>query len=102
MVHGAEWNLGTVARVLRGHGREQLGKDAADALLDKVDKMAKRGANAANIEKVFLADLGAHLEKRVSNFMVQDAHEDRAKTRNKREDFSQAAARIVRQATESK
>jgi hypothetical protein len=29
-----------------------------------------------------------------------DAHEDRAKTRNKREDFSQAAARIVREATE--
>lgn len=31
-----------------------------------------------------------------------DAHDDRAKTRNKREDISQAAARIVREATEGR
>jgi len=41
--------------------RKQLGKDVADAMLKKVDKMVKQDASPAKIEKVILADLAAHL-----------------------------------------
>jgi hypothetical protein len=48
---------------------KQLGKDVADALLNKVDALAKQGASPAKIEKVFLAELNAHLEKRVGSLL---------------------------------
>jgi hypothetical protein len=46
---------------VRSRLRKQLGKDVADAMLRKVDKMVKQGASPAKIEKVILADLAAHL-----------------------------------------
>lgn len=49
--------------------REQLGQKTADAMLTKVDRMAKQGISAAQIEKVFLTDLSRNLEKRVSSLV---------------------------------
>jgi hypothetical protein len=41
--------------------REQLGKEAADALLNKLDKMAKKGAPASAIEKTLEEELASHI-----------------------------------------
>jgi hypothetical protein len=49
--------------------RKQLGKDVADAMLNKVDAMAKRGVSADKIEKAFVKDLNAHVEKRVGDLV---------------------------------
>jgi hypothetical protein len=49
--------------------RKQLGKKVADALLNKVDKMARQGVSADKIERVFLADLGTELEKRMGDLL---------------------------------
>ena len=50
--------------------RKHLGKQVADAMLNKVDKMVKRGATAAAIEKTFADDLTAHIEKQVVSAVV--------------------------------
>lgn len=49
--------------------RKQLGSKAADALLNKVDKMARQGFSADKIEKVFLANLETELEKRIRGIL---------------------------------
>ena len=48
-------------RDVRTSLRKQLGKDVADAMLRKVDKMVKQDASPAKIEEAILADLAAHL-----------------------------------------
>ncbi len=48
---------------------EQLGQKTADAILAKVNSMAKRGAGAAQIEKVFLTEVTRAVEKRVSRLV---------------------------------
>jgi hypothetical protein len=48
-------------RDVRSSLRKQLGKDVADAMLKKVDKMVKQDESPAKIEKVIRADLAAHL-----------------------------------------
>ncbi len=53
---------------------KQLGRDAANAILKKVDTMAKRGASAAQIEKVFLTDLTREVEKRVKSLLTSSVH----------------------------
>lgn len=53
---------------------QQLGEKTADAMLAKVDRMAKQGVSAAQIEKVFLTELSRHLEKRVSSLVGTTAN----------------------------
>ena len=48
-------------RDVRSLLRKQLGKDVADAMLMKVDKMVERGASPAKIERMILAYLADHL-----------------------------------------
>ena len=50
--------------------RDNLGKEAADAILVKVDKMAKEGAKPAAIEKVIATDIQAHIEQQVSSVVI--------------------------------
>jgi len=57
-------------RDVRSLMRKQLGKDVADAMLNKVDKMVKRGATSAAIEKAFSEDLTAHIEKQVVSTVI--------------------------------
>ncbi len=52
----------------------QLGKDTAVAMLNKLDRLAKRGASAAQIEKVFLTDLTREVESRVGSLMGTAVH----------------------------
>lgn len=50
--------------------RDNVGKEAADAILTKIDKMAKEGAKPAAIEKVIAADLQAHIEQQVTSVVI--------------------------------
>ncbi len=50
--------------------RKQLGKEVADAMLNKVDKMVKGGASSSAIEKAFADDLTAHIEKQVVSAVI--------------------------------
>lgn len=43
--------------------RKHLGKETADAMLNKLDKMAKRGAPASAIEKMTEEELSKHMKK---------------------------------------
>lgn len=45
--------------------RDNLGKEVADAMLGKIDKMVKAGAKPAAIEKMVQADLLNHVEQAV-------------------------------------
>ncbi len=48
---------------------KQFGKDVADALLNKVDRMVKQGATAEKIEEAFLKALNAQVEKRIGSLV---------------------------------
>lgn len=50
--------------------RKNIGKDAADTMLAKVDKMVKQGATASQIERTIAADLQAHIEQLVVSTVV--------------------------------
>jgi len=47
-----------------------LGKEAADAVLAKIETMARAGATAAAIEKAVQTDLQAHIEQAVVTSVV--------------------------------
>ena len=55
---------------MRAVMRKQLGKQVADAMLDRVDKMVKQGKSATAIQNAFAADLTAHIEKQVISAVV--------------------------------
>jgi hypothetical protein len=46
--------------------RKQLGKDAADAMLNKVDNLAKKGASAGEIERWLLDEIASKIETVIS------------------------------------
>jgi hypothetical protein len=46
--------------------RKELGKETADAMLNKLDKMAKKGLPASAIEKVLAEDLATYIEARIA------------------------------------
>ena len=50
--------------------RENLGKEAADAMLDKIDKMARKGATATAMERAITADVQAHVEKQLVSTVI--------------------------------
>lgn len=50
--------------------RDNLGKEAADAMLAKIAKMAKEGAGQAAIERTVHADLQAHIGQQVVTSVV--------------------------------
>jgi hypothetical protein len=50
--------------------KKHLGKDVADVMLAKIDKMIQAGKTAAEIEKVVTADLVAHIEKEVTAAVI--------------------------------
>ncbi len=52
--------------------RRSLGKDAADALLDKIDRMVARGAKAAAIEKAVTAELQAQFVEQIVSAAVSE------------------------------
>ena len=45
--------------------RKQLGKESADAVLSKLDKMAKKGVSASAIEKLLAKQLEAHIRAKI-------------------------------------
>lgn len=49
---------------------KQLGKEVGDALMAKMDEMARKGATPAAIEKAIAADLVAHIEKEVTAAVI--------------------------------
>ncbi|MFZ0915014.1 MAG: hypothetical protein WBQ76_13855 [Candidatus Korobacteraceae bacterium] len=53
--------MATRKKDVRSLLRKQLGKEAADALLNKLDKMAKKGAPASAIEKTLAEELALHI-----------------------------------------
>ena len=50
--------------------RDNLGKEAADTMLAKIDTMAKKGATAVAIERAITADLQAHIEQQVVSTVI--------------------------------
>ena len=57
---------GTVEQLLR----DNLGKEAADAMLAKIDQMTKQGAKAAAIETAIAKDLQTHIEQQVTSVVI--------------------------------
>jgi len=50
--------------------RKHLGKEVADAMTAKIDKMIAGKKSAAEIERVVMADLTAHIEKEVTMAVI--------------------------------
>ncbi len=50
--------------------RKHLGKETADAILKKIDDMAKEKATAAQIEKAIMADISTEIEKAVISAVI--------------------------------
>jgi hypothetical protein len=46
-----------------------LGRDAATTLLNKVDRMARAGATATQIEKAFVKHLSQQMQRQTGKFM---------------------------------
>jgi hypothetical protein len=52
--------------------RKSLGREAADAILGKADKLARKGASASAIEKAILRDLVKFLRKLIELLKIID------------------------------
>ena len=63
-------------RDVRAWLRKQLGKDTADTLLKKMNKMAKQGASPAKVRKAFIADIATHMAQRVDKELGIDIEDD--------------------------
>jgi len=50
--------------------RDNLGKEAAEAISTKIDQMAREGATAAAIERAIATDLQAHIEQQVASSVI--------------------------------
>lgn len=50
--------------------RDNLGKEAADAMLAKIDQMTKEGAKPAAIEKAIQTDIQNHIEQQVTTAVI--------------------------------
>ena len=55
--------MATTKKDVRAKMRKQLGRNAADAILSKAAKMAKRGAAASAIEKAIEKDISKHIQR---------------------------------------
>jgi len=59
----AQANIGAVLK-------KHLGKEVADAMMAKIDKMIAQKKSAAEIERTIHADLAAHIEKEVTAAVI--------------------------------
>jgi hypothetical protein len=50
--------------------RQSLGREAAEAMLARINEMVAKGAKAAAIEKAIIADLQAHIEQQVVSTVI--------------------------------